>query len=131
MLSEDEILAHFEKMTKNMDCDPILVSGTIFYVKDKKTGKPQKMLTLALLPIILTPTRYLSFVQSFGGEYRFNEERCTHEQIFWCKYNKKYKTMVDMYNANIDNIRKIMGKYKNPEKHTPENKTDSGIILPG
>ena len=121
MLSEDEILSHYEKMTKNMDCDPILVSGTIFYAKN------QKMLKLTLLPIILTPARYLSFVQSFGGEYRYNNELDTHERIFWCKYKKEYKTMHDMYNANINSIRKIMGQYNNPR--ISENKTESGIIL--
>lgn len=133
VLSEDQILSHYEKMNKEKDCDPILVSGTIFYAPDAN-GKMHKYVTCALLPIILTAPRYLSFVQSFGGEYRWNEERCTHERIFWCRYKKEYKSLVDMYNANEENIHRVMGKYNNPimpQPVDPNHKLDDHkIILP-
>lgn len=132
--SEDEIISHYNKMTKEKDCDALLVSATIFYVNDKKSGKPKKYVTCTFLPIIMTLPRYMSFVQSFGGEYRWNEEKFTHERIFWCRYKKEYKSLADMYNANEQNIARVMGQYINPVDIVPVDKDprldESPIILP-
>lgn len=125
MKSDDEILSHFKKMTEVEDRDPILVSGTIFFLSDK-TGKQHKYCSTTLLPIIMTPVRYLAWVKgNNGSEYRYNEERNTHERIFWFKPTKETKTLQKLYEDNYNVIMRIMGKYNNPPP-----KSAGGIILP-
>ena len=124
MKSEDEILSHFKRMTEVEERDPILVSGTIFYATDQ-TGKKHKYCTTTLMPIILTPIRYLAFVKEANGqEYYFDAANGTHQRIFWFKPTKETKTLQKLYEDNYNVIMRIMGKYENPKT------SKYGIILP-
>lgn len=127
---DDEILTRYQTMTQTQDCDPILVQAKITLIPFIDTANNRttykKNIQIQVMPVIITPERYLAFRNDFKSEFR-DMGMGLYQKIFWFKPTRKTKSIEDLFAENIESIYAFFNKVKNV-KFTRNDK--GGIILP-
>lgn len=113
---DDEILTRYQTMTQKQDCDPILVQAKITLIPflDQRTNKMtyKKHIGVQVMPVIITPERYLAFRNDFKSEFR-DMGQGTYQKIFWFKPSAKTKSIEDLFAEHIEEIYAFFNKVKN------------------
>lgn len=127
---DDEILTRYQTMTQKQDCDPILVQAKVTLIPflDAPSGKTtyKKNIQIQVMPVIITPERYLAFRNDFKSEFR-DMGQGIYQKIFWFKPTPKTKSIEDLFAENIEAIYAFFNKVKNVNF---KRNSSGGIILP-
>lgn len=109
----------FKQMTEVENMDAICVEAIIEYTKEGKSIK------LKPLPIIINEERYEQFLKAYGSEYMFDEVDKCHRRIFWFKYKRQYKSLMDMFK---DNIEEIYASFRRLDNKKIDTSSEGGIL---
>ena len=128
--NDDKILTRYQMMTQKQECDPILVQAKVTLVPflDASSNKMtyKKNIQIQVMPVIITPDRYLAFRNDFKSEFR-DMGQGMYQKIFWFKPTKETKTIQDLFAVHIEEIYAFFNKVKNVNF---KRNSSGGIILP-
>jgi hypothetical protein len=84
----------------------------------------KKHIGVQVMPVIITPERYLAFRNDFKSEFR-DMGRGMYQKIFWFKPSPKTKSIEDLFAEHIEEIYAYFNKIKN----MPLKRNEAGGII--